>query len=476
MSNRLDPILDATKVPFLPMKNRLPLLAFVPTLALFTLGCRGEGTEIDRPPGYSKASHSNDADPDYDFVFDTQKVHRIDIKIDEEVFTQMREELSIAIHTDATPTTVDTTITFDDRVWEHVGMRFKALTAAKNAIESGSEKFSFKLTFDSFEDDIPDTKNQRFYGFKKLNFSTNHKDDSFLHEVLTTEIFRDGGIPAAHAAFYRVHVDVGDGPEYWGLYTMLEDPDDDPMIALQLGRTGGNLYQPEGEGADFTAFVKESFQKETNQELADFSDVEAAIEALHDTEQSASEWRDNLEAHFNVDGFLDFLALNTAIVNGDAYGCLAENYYLYGVPEEDGRLHFIPTDFNEAFVGSSVSCGSKSSSAPQDTPADLFHPHVGDEMPLISRLLADDTYRARYEEHLADALTGAFAVKTFKERVKELHELIRPHVIGDDGETPSYTTLSSESAFEESAQDDAGLLAHVESRHELVLEALQGEQ
>lgn len=460
------------------MKNRLHLLAFTPFLALFTLNCRGDlaGEEIDRPPGYSEASHSNDAEPDYDFIFDTGKVHRIDIKIDPEVFSQMRDELSIAIYTDATPTTVDTTITFDERVWEHVGMRFKALTAAKNAIESGSEKFSFRLTFDNFEDSEPDTKNQRFYGFKKLVFAANHKDDSYLHEVLASEIFRDGGVPSARAAFYRVHVDVGEGPEYWGLYTMLEDPDDDPMILAQLGDTGGNLYQPEGEGADFTAFVEESFEKENNQEAADFSDVKAAIDALHDTELSQSEWRENLEAHFNVDGFLDFLALNTAIVNGDAYGCQAENYYLYGVPEDNGQLHFIPTDLNEAFEGSVVSCGSKSSSAPQDTAADLFHPHIGDEMPLISLLLADDTYRARYEEHLADSLEGGFAIDAFTDRVQELHELILPHVIGEEGESPSYTSLSSESAFEESAEDGAGLLAHVESRHAVVLEALQGAQ
>lgn len=456
------------------MKNRLTLLAVVPTLALITLGCRGD-LEVDRPPGYSKASHSNDADPDYDFIFDTEKVHRIDITIEEEVFDQMREELSIAIYTDQTPTFVDTTITFDDRVWEHVGMRFKALNAAQKTIENGSEKFSFKLTFDRFEDQHEETKNQRFYGFKKLDFSSNHKDDSFLHEVLATEIFRDGGVPAARAAFYRVHVDVGRGPVYWGLYTMLEDPDDDPMILEQLGRRGGNLYQPAEGGADWTSFVEADFEKENFQEQADFSDVKAAIEALHDTDLPASEWRENLEARFNVDGFLDFLALNTAIVNGDAYGCEAENYYLYGVPEENGRLHFLPTDLNEAFVGNVVSCGSTSSAATQDMAADLFHPHVGDEMPLISLLLADDTYRARYEEHLADALEGAFDIEPFTERVKELHKLIRPHVIGDEGETTTFTSLSSESAFEESAEDDAGLLAHVENRHTVVREALQGE-
>lgn len=474
MSNRLDPTPDATKVISASMNTRILLLTLLPSLSFLSVGCRGDipSDEVDRPPGYSKGSHSNDVPPNYDFVFSTDEVHRIDIEIDPDVFNQMRDDLSIAIHTDATPLTVDTTIHFDDRVWEHVGMRFKSLNAAENAIEDGREKFSFRLHFDYFEDDEPDTKGQRFYGFKKLNFAANHKDNSYLREILASEVFRDGGVPAAHAAFYRVHVDVGNGPEYWGLYTMLDDPDDKGVLSDRFGEMNGNLYKPEGEGADLTKFVEASFKKENNQELSDYDDVKAFIDALNDTSLSASKWRENLEETFDVDGFLDFLALNTAIVNGDAYGCLAENYYLYGVPGENGRLHFIPTDFNEAFFGSIVSCGSKSSTAPKDTPEDLFHPTVGDDMPLISLLLADDTYRARYEEHLADSLEGAFDIEAFSDRVKELHELIAPHVVGEDGERSTYTSLTSKAAFEESVEEGAGLLLHVEERHALVLEAL----
>ncbi len=458
---------------------KLHLLSFLslPALALLTLGCRGDlGEDVERPPGYSEASHSNDANPDYDEVFGTDEVHRIDITIDPDVFTQMREELAIAVYTDDELSYVDATIEYDDRVWPHVGMRFKSLNAAKNAIEEGREKFSFKLEFDHFELEHEDTDNQRFWGFKKLDFLSNHKDDSYLHEVLASEIFRDGGVPAARAAFYRVHVDTGSGPEYWGLYSAVEDLDDDAMQIAQFGDTGGNLYQAATDEADLTEFVESAFEKENFQEEADYSDLEAFISALHDTDLSASQWRSGLEEVFDVDGFLDFLALNTAIVNGDSYGCLADNYYLYGVPDEGGRLHFVPTDFNEAFVGSIVACGSTSPSAPADTAADLFHPDIGAEMPLISLLLADDEYLARYTEHLADALDGAFAIDTFTDRVQTLHDLIRPHVIGDDGESPTYTSLSSEDAFDESAEDDEGLLAHVRERHAVVGEALEGQQ
>lgn len=447
---------------------RLTLFAF---LAL-TTSCRGDFSGF-RPEGYSPESHSQNASPDYDLLFTTERVHRIDIEIDADAFEELRTNLNIAIHAGRTPIFGDVTIRFDDRTWEHVGMRFKALNSAENAIEAGSEKFSFKLSFDEHEIEYPGTKNQRFYGFKKLDFNANHKDDSFLREVLASEIFRAGGVPTARAAFSRVYVDVGDGPVYWGLYTMLEDTDDAPMLETQLGGRGGNLYEPEGPGADWTSFVESSFVKKTNQTAADYSDVRAAVEALNDSSQSGKSWREALEERFDVDGFLDFLALNTAMVNGDAYGCAAENYYLYGVAADGGRLKFIPTDLNETMRGTTVSCGSVSVAAPQDTPSDLFFGNLGETMPLITRVLKEEPYLESYRRHLKEALEGPFSLEEFSARALALHELIAPFVIGSKGETRRYTNLSSEAAFEQSVSGDNGLIAHVQSRHELVNLALE---
>lgn len=39
---------------------------------------------------------------------------------------------------------------------------------------------------------------------------------------------------------------------------------------------------------------------------------------------------------------------------------------------------------------------------------DVLYQKAGPAWPLISRLLADDTYRARYKEHLANALGGLY--------------------------------------------------------------------
>jgi spore coat protein CotH len=111
--------------------------------------------------------------------------------------------------------------------------------------KSGNYKLPFKLKFDEYEDDYEEIDNQRFYGFKKLSFSSNYLDDSLLHEKLASESFEAAGIIAPQTAFYRVYVDHGDGPEYFGMYTAVENVDD--TLIDSFGDDSGNVYEAEGE-------------------------------------------------------------------------------------------------------------------------------------------------------------------------------------------------------------------------------------
>ena len=60
---------------------------------------------------------------------------------------------------------------------------------------------------------------------------------------------------------------------------------------------------------------------------------------------------DQLEAAltpiFNVDGALRFLALEVALVNTDGYWTRASDYNIY--LDEQGKIHILPHDVNEAF-------------------------------------------------------------------------------------------------------------------------------
>ena len=368
------------------------------------------------------------------------------------------------------PMYVPVTVQHDGRVWTHVGMRYKGNSSLMMAGVGGNGKIPFRLEFDRYDKEFPEIQGQRFYGFRKLTFSSNFSDDSQIRELFVTEVFRDRGVPAPKAAFYRVFIDSGSGPEYWGLYTMIEDPADGSMLDAQFGGRGGNLYKPDGPGANWTQFAADGFPKKTNEKGADFSDVEAAITALHAAPGPGhAEWRSALERRFDADLFLRWLAVNSVVQNWDSYGVFAHNYYLYGDPGQKGRLRWIPWDNNLALGAGFGGFGGGGMFGGGD---DILHTQKGSQWPLISRLMADEVYAARYREHLSRALEGLFAPEAAAARMRQLHTLVARSVVGDRGERPSHTTISSPAAFERSVDGPGGLRDVIERRHAAIRQAL----
>jgi hypothetical protein len=482
--------------------------------------------EARRPAGWSEATHGLRAVPDYELLFDADVVHSLEITISTSDYAAMQENLtSLLADTPLGPggagagfpgmTTGDggaappfpggglpapndgapdggagfgprpsgaldllgeepmyvpTETRHDGGVWTRVGMRYKGNSSL--ASSGGRGKLPFRLDFDEYEDAFPEIENQRFYGFSELTFSSNWNDDSQLRECFATELLRDRGVPAARCAFYRIFVDVGDGPQYWGLYSMIEDPSD-AMIDSQLGGGDGNLYKPDGPAADWSTFDRETFAKKTNENDADWSDVEKAFAALHADRSEPSAWKRNLELTFDVDRFLGWLAINTAMVNWDSYGGLAHNYYLYGQPSLSGKLQWIPWDHNLSMQGGGFGQRRPGAATPAQNPkAELFHEAVGSAWPLISILLSDPLYAQTYREKLEGTIQGLFDAEPAAERLHALHDLIEPYVIGTSAEATTHTTISSAAAFRESVDGPSGLIAHLAARRERVRQAL----
>lgn len=364
----------------------------------------------------------------------------------------------------AEPSYVSATVQVDADVWEHVGIRYKGNSSLQSSYQSGNRKLPFRLDFDQYQDDFPATDGQRFFGFESVAFSSNWSDDSQIREAYTAELFDQFGIPSAYWAFYRVYVDTGEGPAYWGLYTALEDPSDEPMLDRVLGDHKVNVYKPEGTGADWTVFDESGFVKKTNEDDADWSDVQAAMSALEAPQDDAATWREGLERSFDAPEFLRWLALNSVIKNWDTYGQMAHNYYLIADPDHDGRLMWVPWDNNMAMMD-----GGMGNAPGGDSAGSMLHTDVGDNWPLIRRLLDDPVYMGIYKDAVREAADGVYAEDTARQRFGELHELIAPYVVGDDGEEAGSTTISSEAAFESSVGDLSDWAA---TRHELVDEAL----
>ena len=100
---------------------------------------------------------------------------------------------------------------------------------------------------------------------------------------------------------------------------------------------------------------------------------------------------------------------------------------------------------------------------------DVLHRDAGGSWPLITRLLSDPEYSLRYRRFLSDSLAGLMAPPAMDRRVRELHALIAPAVVGSNGELKTHTTISSDAAFRESPD---GLLREIVRQQERIRTAL----
>ena len=463
------------------------------------VSCDGDPPEITRPDFWTRASHCRGVPPDYGELFDDGVVHEIRITISAADHAAMEDDLSdvcgpdqVTPDLDALPAPiwVPATVTYGGKQWTQVGMRWKGHASLKGAYSSGIKKLSFMLAFDHFEDLYPDLQNQRFYGFKGLTFSNAYNDPSLIREKVAAEVFRAAGVKVARSAFAPVTLDWGAGPVYLGLYTMIEDPAD-AMLEEQFGwheNGKGNLYKPWSDAArwlppptpdtpdggpdEWAEEIAEHFEKATNDDVADWSDIERVIEKLHGDRNVPALWRADLETVLDVRSFLRTLAVNQAIVNWDSYGCMHHNYYVYSNPRDFGRFVWFPWDMNEAMLYRE----KEGCPAPGSVMLEEIMAEEEDETgwPLIRFILDDPVYRAAYIEDLRAVLDGPFAAESVIAMMRRYHDLVAPWVVGPNGtEVPPYKANGVEDGFAGSltAGDDA-LEPLVYARHAAVEAAL----
>ncbi len=450
------------------MKTKKTILATISILALsfFASSCYKEEfipAEVEVVPGtgledWSSETHGNLVDPDYTLVFPQDKVNRIDVVVSSANWNKMIADLNKNIGSssgpgggsslvDFTPIFVPASVFFNDLQWYNVGIRFKGNSSLQSAWRAGNSKLSFRFDFDEYEDTYPEIKNQRFYGFQKLSFSNNFEDVSFMHEKIAADIFRNAGLKAPQTAYYRLYIDNGQGAKYFGLYTAVEIVED-AMLDSQFGSSTGNCYKP--DGTYFKSFSASDFEKKTNEDIADYSDVQKMVTYLNASTRTSNstQWQTDLESVFDVNNFMKWLAVNTLIQNWDTYGRMTHNFYLYNDPSTQ-KLTWIPWDNNEALANGKNNALSFSMN------------EVSATWPLIRYLMDTPSYKTMYLSHLSQTINGAFNPAEMKEKYQYYYTLIQPYVIGADGEVAGYTFLKSSSDFSNALTTQKN---HVDSR------------
>jgi spore coat protein H len=468
------------------IKIRYLLLLFI-----VAVGCEkdiydtgNDGTSADTlnyNPDWTFASHGQ-SDQDYSIVFPQDSVNKIEIIMTSAQWTAVRSDMISLVGydfgantqggaklSDEEPAYINVLLKFNGKSWKNVGFRLKGNSSLRSAWGQGIYKLPFRLNFDEFEDSYPAITNQHFYGFTELTFSPGFKDQSLMREKITPEIFRMAGIPAANTSFYRVYIDFGAGLKYCGVYTAVESPDDN-MINDQFGEENGNIYKPESR---LSVFVESQFEKKNNETEADYSDVMAFITALNSNLRisDAVQWRTNLEAVFNIDHFIKYLAVNNAIVNWDSYGVMAHNYYLYH--HSVNKLTWIPWDHNEALTGNPGITGTLKSTeetlqAPPpggNSPLSLSMNEVTNIWPLIYNIANDSVYMTSYKEYLKWFNESVLDETAIHAMIDKYYNMITPYAIGTKGEQYKYTYLISSASYNNAY---SALKTHITTRKALI--------
>jgi spore coat protein CotH len=454
--------------------NRIAYI-IISALLIMNFGCRKvdleENIEVDLSeyPDWTEETHSNIKDPNYAVVFEQNTVLRFDIVISSSDWSSMQSDLSNNLGSgggpggpggggltsvDFDPIWVPCSFNFNDKEWYNVGIRYKGNSSLSSTYQSGNNKLSFKLDFDEFEDDYPSLTNQRFYGFKQLNLNNNYDDPSLMRDKVASDLFRDFGITSAQNTFCVIYVDHGTGPQYFGVYTLVEEVDD-TVLESQFSDDSGNLYKPDGDAASFAqgTYDESELEKKNNEDMDDYSDVESLYNIINSSDRTTNpeQWKSDLENVLNVDVFMKWLAANTAMQNWDTYGRMTHNYLLYNNPDNN-TLSWIPWDNNEA-LQEGKNGGALS----------LSMDEVGNNWPIIRYLMDIDEYEQVYKAYALQFINEVFIPETMVTTYSDYYELLKDYAYAEES---GYTFIYNDSDFDQAVGE---LKTHVQSRNNAVI-------
>lgn len=245
----------------------------------------------------------------------------------------------------------------------NTGMRFKGHYSYYGF---PGKKRPIKLDFDRFVDD------QEHSGQTKVNLHNFAGDPSFLRETLAYGLLREQGLPASRTAYAQVYVN----DTLLGLYLLVEEVNK-RFCRDRFGHTG-TLYQCTDntemawQGDDPSAYADEFKMDHDANDVGwkPLFDVMRLIE-----KDNSAVFRQRLDAIFNVDQYLHTLVIDVLLNNWDSYHDNGRNFSLYHHPV-DGRLHWIPWDYNLCLWDYHMEL------PPHDKSADGYKP-------LVARIAAD---------------------------------------------------------------------------------------
>lgn len=171
-------------------------------------------------------------------LFDRNSLIEIDIQMDDEAWEHM-----IATASEEEYSACDLVI--NGVLYENVGIRPKGNSSRSSVSKRGSERFSWRINFNKYEDKL------KCDGLDTLILNNGFNDPGEFREAIAYDMYAFLGADASlynYAVVYRIG-------EYFGVYLTLEGVDK-TFLRRNYGKDYGKLYKPElsGDGSDFVNF------------------------------------------------------------------------------------------------------------------------------------------------------------------------------------------------------------------------------
>jgi spore coat protein CotH len=273
------------------------------------------------------------------------------------------------------------------------------------------------IKFDEF------VSGQTYQGYSRLAIRSAGAsyDASMLQEPLTNYVFRLAGLPATQTAYAGVQLNDEDEQ----LFTISEIIDE-TYLEGYFENPDGVLYKAElnatmtYQGEDPSAYAN-SFTQETRQNNADFAPLIAFLRFLSESDEAT--FANELPDYLDVESFAAYLASNNLLVNTDSMAGMGNNFYFY-YDDLMGYMTVLMWDGNE-------SLGKLNGSANYDL---YFQGGSGmgrggrmggGTNQLITRFLANESFKALYEQELKQIYAQAFQSGAIAEQIDAYAALIR---------------------------------------------------
>jgi hypothetical protein len=269
--------------------------------------------------------------------------------------------------------------------YEEVAVKLKGAAGSFRDID---DKPAFTLNLDRFR------RGQEFHGLEKLHLNNSVQDDTWLNELLASELMAAGGVPAPRVTHARVWLNGRD----LGLY-VLKEGFDKRFLARHFEDPDGNLYD-----GGFCQDVDSPLEKDSGKGPDDGSDLTALVEACRDPEPASRFAR--LADRVDVEAFVTFMAMELCTGHWDGYSLNRNNYRLYFDPNSK-KAHFLPHGMDQLFQD-------------PDAPV-LEYPNA-----LVAEaVMRNPEWRLRFRRRLVELLP-LFSARALAARVDALADRLRP--------------------------------------------------